>query len=347
VIGRLSAAAALGALVAAQPALAHSGEAPVFRLGSAWDPAPVVALGAGIALLLFMQAFVRLRRRGRADHADWSRPVLFLLAMAIGTLALVSPLDAVGDSYLLSGHMLQHVLIGDAAPALALVALRGPLLFFLLPYPLLRSLARLPWLRRLLALLLRPSVSLAIWVVVIAAWHVPAAYDYALRHQTVHDLEHLSFILAGLLVWMQIIDPARRRRLRLSQRFGYMVALAAGGAVLADVLILSPGPLYPAYAAQDERLFGISPFRDQQWAGVVMIVEQLASLGLCAGFLLHAHLRPARARERGAITGFGDRAAAKRGRPASAGGMPLSCWLTARRQRRTPAASAPPRGRPA
>jgi hypothetical protein len=127
----LSAAAAL---VAAQPALADSGEVPVSQLGSAWDPAPPVVLGAGLALLLFMQAFVRLRRRGRADHADWSRPALFLLAVSIGMLALVSPLDAVGDSYLLSGHMLQHVLIGDAAPALALVALRGPLLFFLLPY---------------------------------------------------------------------------------------------------------------------------------------------------------------------------------------------------------------------
>jgi len=317
VIGRLSAAAALGALVAAKPALADSGEVPVSQLGSAWDPAPAVVLGAGVVLLLFMQAFVRLRRRGRADHADWSRPALLLLAVAIGTLALVSPLDAVGDSYLLSGHMLQHVLIGDAAPALALVALRGPLLFFLLPYPLLRSLARLPWLRRLLALLLRPAVSFAVWSVVIAAWHVPAAYDYTLRHQAVHELEHLSFILAGLLVWMQIIDPARRRRLRLSQRIGYMVALVVEGAVLAEVLILSPGPLYPAYAAQGERLFGISPLRDQQWAGVVMIAEQLVSLGLCAGFLLRAHLRPARARERGAITGLGDLAAAKRGRPAT------------------------------
>jgi cytochrome c oxidase assembly factor CtaG len=319
VIGRLSAAAALGALVAAQPALADSGEVPVSRLGSAWDPAPAVVLGAGVALLLFSQAFVRLRRRGRADHADWSRPVLFLLAVAIGTLALVSPLDAVGDSYLLSGHMLQHVLIGDAAPALALVALRGPLLFFLLPCPLLRSLARLPWLRGLLAFLLRPLVSFAVWIAVIAAWHVPAAYDYTLRHQTVHDLEHLSFILAGLLVWMQIIDPARRRRLRVSQRFGYMVALVVGGAVLAGVLIFSSGPLYPAYAAQGERLFGISPIHDQQWAGVVMIAEQLVSLGLCAGFLLQSHLRSARGRGRAAVTGFGDLAAAERGRPATYG----------------------------
>ncbi len=295
-IGRATAAAALLALVGAEPALAHDGELPASRLGSAWDAPPLVLAGAAVALLLFAQAFVRLRRRGQADHASWSRPPLFLLAVALGTLALVSPLDAVGDSYLLSGHMLQHVLIGDAATALALVALRGPLLFFLLPRFMLRPLARLHRLRLLLAFLLRPLPSLAAWVVVIAAWHVPAAYDYTLRNQAVHDLEHLSFILVGLLVWMQLIDPARRRRLPVSQRLGYMSALFAAGAVLAAVLIVSSTPLYPAYADQGTRLLGLSPLRDQQLAGLVMVAEQFVSLGVCCVFLLRAHVLPARLR---------------------------------------------------
>ena len=260
-------------------------------LTSAWDPAPAVVVGAAVVLALFVQAFVRLRRRGRADHADWSRPLLFLSAVALGTLPLVSPLDEVGESYLLSGHMLQHVLIGDATPALALIALRGPLVVFLVPCSLLRPLSRLHWLRRLLALLLRPLVSLAIWMLVIASWHVPAAYDYTLRHQTVHDLEHLSFILAGLLVWMQIIDPARRHQLRLSQRLGYMLVLSAAGGVLAAVLSFWPMPLYPAYAGGGARLFGISPLRDQQLAGIVMVAEQLAALGACCYFLLRARVR--------------------------------------------------------
>jgi len=257
-------------------------------LASAWDPAPVVLGGAGLTLLLFVRAFVRLRRRGRTDHAGWSRLLLFLLALALGALPLVSPLDEIGDSYLLSGHMLQHVLIGDAAPAVALVALRGPLLFFLLPRFVLR---RLHPLRRPLAFLLRPVVAVTIWMSVIAAWHVPAAYDGALPHQTVHDLEHLSFVAAGLLVWMQIVDPARRGRLSPSQRFAVMLALSGAGAVLAWVLILLPTQLYPAYAG-DVRLLGISPLRDQQLAGIVMLAEQLTSLGLCACFLAASRKRP-------------------------------------------------------
>ncbi len=59
-------------------------------------------------------------------------------------MPLVSPLDAAGERYLLSAHMLQHVLVGDAAPALMLLALRGPLLFFAVPAAALRVCARRP-----------------------------------------------------------------------------------------------------------------------------------------------------------------------------------------------------------
>jgi len=265
------------------------------ELWSAWDPAPLILGGAGLTLMLFLRGFLRLRRLGRTDHAGWSRLVVFLLALTLGTLALVSPLDRVGDSYLLSGHMLQHVVIGDAAPALALVALRGPLLFFLFPASVVQPLAQSRRVRRLLTFLIRPASSLAIWVLVIACWHVPAAYQYALDHQTVHDLEHLSFMLAGLLVWMQIVDPARRHRLRLSERFGYMLALSAAGAALATLLVSSPSLLYPAYAG-NVRLFGITALRDQQLAGLVMVVEQSLALAACACCLLRAHVRSAPSR---------------------------------------------------
>ena len=248
-----------------------------------WQAAPVVLTGAVVTTLLFAQAFARLRRRGREDHASWSRVPLFALALAIGIAALVSPLDELGDSYLLSGHMLQHVLIGDAVPALALVALRGPLLFFMLPSSVLRPLVCA--LRKPLGFLLRPGKSLVAWALVFAGWHVPAAYDYALAHPAVHDLEHLTFAAAGLLVWTQLIDPARRHALRSPQRLGYAFALFAFGAMLGIVLALS-APLYSSYAEQTDRVFGLSPFRDQQLAGVVMIAEQLLSLSLCVGFLL-------------------------------------------------------------
>jgi len=54
--------------------------------------------------------------------------------------------------------------------------------------------------------------------------------------------------------------------------------------------LVATQPLYPAYADQSTRLFALSPSRDQQLAGLVMIGEQLAALGLCAWFLLPARL---------------------------------------------------------
>src|SRR5262249_9765623 len=95
--------------------------------------APVPIALAAVAAACFAHGFLRLRRRGRYDHAPWTRVALFAAGLALLLLPLVSPLDLLGDRYLLSAHMLQHVLIGDAGPALILLAIRGPLLLFVIP----------------------------------------------------------------------------------------------------------------------------------------------------------------------------------------------------------------------
>jgi cytochrome c oxidase assembly factor CtaG len=262
---------------------------PLSRLASDWEVSPAVLFAVPLALALFGQAFARLRRRGRTDRAGSGRALLFLLGVALATLAVVSPLDEAGERYLLSAHMLQHLLLGDVAPALLVVALRGPLVFFLLPRQTLRPLARARPLRLLLSFLLRPRVSFSAWALAFGAWHVPAAYDAALRHPLVHELEHACFVLAGLLVWTQLIDPARHGRLRVGQRAAYALALFAAGQVLAELLIFS-GPLYPAYAAQPDRLLGLSPAADQTRAGLLMMAEQIVTLGSCAAILLRRYL---------------------------------------------------------
>ena len=278
--------AVVTALLLPGAAAAHGDDVPQSELDSAWQAAPAVLIGSALALVLFGQAWVRLRRRGRHDHAGVDRAVLFAAAVTLGTLALVSPLDAVGEEYLLSAHMLEHVIIGDLAVAMAIVALRGPLTFFFLPGFVLVPLARLRPLRAFLRFLLNPYVAFAVWAAVLAGWHYPPAYDYVLENQLAHDLQHITFVLAGVLVWIQLVDPARRGELRRVGRVALAFALFACGQILSDVLIFSSEPLYPAYAAQDERLFGISPLLDQQLAGVVMMVEQTLTLGACIVLLL-------------------------------------------------------------
>jgi len=260
------------------------------NLWRAWSFQPLV-LGAGIAATaFFLHGWIRLRRR-RAELAPWTRIPLFLGGVLVTVLAIVSPIDAIGERYLQSVHMLQHVLIADLGIALTVVAVRGPLVVFLLPRDLLVPLARMGGLRRALRFLLRPGVSYMVWVVVLVAWHVPVLYEAALHHRPVHDLMHLSFVVGGLLVWTQIVDPARHRRLTLSERVGYTALVFCTGQILAYVILFDYRPLFPTYADQPVRLLGLSPLTDQKLAGVVMMVEQVFTVGLAFVLLLLAARR--------------------------------------------------------
>jgi len=279
---------------------------PVAHLSSSWEAPPVVLIGAAVALGLFVQAFVRLRRR-RSEHASWTRALLFGAGLALVVVPLVSPLDHLGDEQLLSAHMLQHVLIGDAGPALVVVAVRGPLLFFLLPPLLLRPLAGFAPLRAFLSVLLIPLVSLGIWAVAMVAWHLPSAYDYAAAHPLVHDLEHLSFVVGGLLAWTQLVDPARHGRLRRPQRVFFALAMLVLAQPLVDGLLFSTSPAYPRYAHVADRPFGLSALTDQRLAGVVMMVEQLLALGICVALLLWPYLKERRGSLRGPALPHGSR----------------------------------------
>lgn len=248
---------------------------------------PVAA--AVVAALLFVQASLRLRRRGRADLAGWDRAALFALGLALTLVALVSPLDRLAGR-LLSAHMAQHVLIGDATPALLTVAVRGPLLVFMLPASVLAPLARSVRVRAVLGALLRPRVACGLWAANLAVWHVPYLYDLALRHQGLHDAEHLCWVIAGLLVWTLLVDPGSHARLTVGGRVALAAGMFAAGQVLTDVLVFSFHPLYPAYHGA----YGLSALTDQQLSGVVMMAEQLLTLGTLVAVLLRPRLRSAR-----------------------------------------------------
>lgn len=252
---------------------------------------PLVLAGAVLALALYLRAWIRLRRRGRPDRASIGRLVLFSSGIALAVLALISPIDPIGEQYLLSVHMLQHVLLGDSAPALILLGLRGPLSLLIVPKPVLRRIARVRPLRRLGSMLLRPAVALGLWAVVYAGWHIPRAYDAALAHRWVHDLEHMSFLFVGFLVWILLIEPFPHPRHSLRTRMAVALSLFALGTVLADTLILTPHTIYHPYAVQPERLWGLSSLTDQRLAGAVMMFEQLASVGICMAFLVRAYRR--------------------------------------------------------
>jgi cytochrome c oxidase assembly factor CtaG len=257
---------------------------------------PVIA--AAVAALLFVQAAVRLRRRGRPDLAGWDRFALFGAGLGVTLFALVGPLDRLADDELLSAHMAQHVLIGDLGPALMVTALRGPLLVFFLPAQILAPLARNGRVRAVLGTLLRPRVAFGLWAANLAIWHIPYLYDLALRHERLHDFEHVCWMFTGTLVWTLLVDPGSHRRLTVGGRVALAASMFAAGMILSDVLVFSFTPLYPFYHGAD----GISALLDQQLAGIVMTVEQLLTLGACVALILRPRWSRARAAQLAAAT---------------------------------------------
>lgn len=247
---------------------------------TSWSYPPLVLAGAAVSCAFFLQGWLRLRGRGRPDLAPWSRVGLFAAGISIVTLAIVSPIDAVGEGYLQVAHMLQHVLVADLGVALLVLAVRGPLAVFFLPRDLLVPAARQRWLRAMLRWLLRPGITVVLWIAVLVTWHIPVLYETALRIRFVHDLQHFSFLFVGVLVWVQLIDPMRHHRLTVTERIGLAAVLFAAGQILAYVMVFSYRPFYGAYASQADRLLGLSPLTDQKLAGVVMMVEQTLTIGI-------------------------------------------------------------------
>jgi len=253
-----------------------------------WQLQPLPLAGAALALTLYAKGWVRLRRR-RSLHARRAFALEYGAGVLVATLAVVSPLDPLGEQRLLTAHMAQHLLLGDIAPLLIVAGLRGPMGFFLLPAGALRAFARCQPLRALLSILLRPWVSLAAWVVVIYTWHIPWLYDEAIANPPLHDAEHATFFVVGLLVWTQIIDPARTGRLSPGRRALFATAVLLAGWPLCEILLLS-GSMYPHYSSIVDRPFAWSAADDQAHAALLMMAEQIATLATAAALLLWSHL---------------------------------------------------------
>jgi putative membrane protein len=207
--------------------------------------------------------------RGAEEAPVW-RLCCFLGAVVAVLVALVSPLDALADQ-LLFMHMVQHVLLLDVVPILAILGFTKVIL-----RPLTRTVHDV---ERRAGPLAHPAFAVVLYVAVIWAWHVPAAYDAAVRHSGVHVLEHLTFVLAGSLYWWHLLSPIRARlRLGGLGPVLYMGSTKVLVGALGMGLAFAPSAFY-AYYEHHARVWGISALDDQAMAGLIMAVEQSIVMG--------------------------------------------------------------------
>ncbi len=211
-------------------------------------------------------------------------------------LALVSPLHAWGG-VLFSAHMTQHeLLMLVAAP---LLVLGRPIVAFLfaIPRPDARqvaSLAREPTFQRWWRVLNRPFVAWFVHALALWVWHVPVFYESTLRHEWLHDLQHLSFFGTALLFWWALLHRrADARTVGVGVLYLFTTMLHSG--LLGALILFSRTLAYPSYTytAPD---WSLTPLQDQQLGGLIMwvpggLVYVIAALAMVAGWM-HAGERP-------------------------------------------------------
>jgi cytochrome c oxidase assembly factor CtaG len=252
----------------------------------------------GLALLLVAAAvLVAAARR----HRRWPpvRTAAGLGGLAALGVAFGSGLDE-RSAQLLSAHMLQHGLVALVAAPLLVSAAPVRLALGTLPRGVRRSLARLLH-RPPVRVLAHPLSGLAVFVAVLAAMHVPAVYEAALRRPALHGAEHAALLWSAIALWAPLVgaDPLPHRAgaiTRVGVLIGAMTAMAALGAVLAA----AHGIVYPSYAAPTIAL-GHDPLQDQALAGGIMwiggMVVVLPALLAVAWAALAGEERRQRARE--------------------------------------------------
>jgi cytochrome c oxidase assembly factor CtaG len=160
-------------------------------------------------------------------------------------------------------HMIQHVLLGDLAPLCLVVALTGPVLQPLLRFRLVNR----------LRLLTNPFVALPLWALNLFGWHVPFMYQAALHNDSVHALEHLSFGIAGAVMWAPVVETLPGPEwFGTGFKLGYIATVRLIETAFGNVFLWAGTVFYPFYVHAHPR-WGVSALHDQALAGMVMMIE--------------------------------------------------------------------------
>ncbi len=231
------------------------------------------------------------RRRDLSHQA-----IVFHGGLLLALLALVSPAGYLSDVYIWV-RGLQFLLLAIVAPSL--IVLGAPWLPLRAAFrrpestragepggpvtdlvPIEGKLpGRPPW------LLARPILAVVVVNVVWLAWQLPGPFDAAHNSSLIASAEHATCLLAGVVLWLQLIGsapfspPARPLR-RMELVVGTVVAMT----VLGMVLVFGSSVFYPVYANSAHHVMTV--LDDQQLSGAVIWMGSLPPLITAAVALL-------------------------------------------------------------
>jgi cytochrome c oxidase assembly factor CtaG len=262
-----------------------------------WTLPVGVTVSLAVIIAVYFRGWLQIRQT-RPELFPVRRPIYFFTGLLALWLALASPLDTLVER-LLVAHMTQHLILMSVAPPLILLG--APVV------PLLRGLPRLA-----IQKFLRPGLSsgtlnrigrtithpIFAWLAMnlaYVAWHIPAAYEFALNSEGWHECEHACFFFTSLLFWFSVIQPwPAVSRCAPWLMLLYLLAADIVNTALSFFLTFSGRLLYPSYGAVP-RIASLTPLADQAAAGAMMWVLGSVAFLLPAALITIQLLSPQKA----------------------------------------------------
>src|SRR5271157_5078786 len=237
-----------------------------------WSIPPAATFAIVLSALVYLRGWWLLRRAGAPFLPPW-RAVTFLVGLFSLWVALASPMD-VFNSFVLTAHMLQHMVLMMIAPPLILLG--APLIPMVRGLPIFAAREFVgPFVnwsvaQRVGNTLTNPICALLLMGVAMFAWHTPLLYELALRSSTWHQVEHACFFLTSLTFWWPVVQPwPSKTQWPRWAMVPYLLVADLQNTALSAILCFSDRVLYPSYSTTP-RLFGFSALEDQVAAGAIM-----------------------------------------------------------------------------
>ncbi|MCX6973987.1 MAG: cytochrome c oxidase assembly protein [Verrucomicrobia bacterium] len=259
-----------------------------------WSFEPIPAVGSILAAWLYFLGWKKLTRLLPERFPSW-RLLSFFSGLLVIYVAIASPLDAFA-SWLLSVHMVQHLLLTMVAAPLLLLG--APFLPLLSGLP--RGFAREglapflndPKLKKIGSILVRPLFAGPLFMVSNVLWHLPVFYETALGSSAWHEVEHACFLATALLFWWPVVQPwPSRPAWPRWAMVPYLLLVDIQNTALSGFFNFSERVLYPTYAVAP-RITALSALEDQSAAGGIMWVPGSIVFLLPAAFIAIKCLSP-------------------------------------------------------
>lgn len=248
----------MGAVIA--PVSAFTGYANPWRF-EAHPEVIVLVVGLIGAYVYVVRAIGPVAVRAGEEPVSRRNIQCFVAAMTMLFVASYWPIHDLGEQYLYSVHMLQHMMLSYFLPPLALLAT---------PEWLMRTLIGEGRVYRAMRWLCHPVVAGVIFNLAVMVTHVPGVVDASLANGPLHYSLHFMVVCTALLMWMPVCGPIPEFQIGIAPKMIYLFLQSVVPTVPAAWLTFADRAVYRPYGEQPVRVWGLSVTTDQQMAGAIM-----------------------------------------------------------------------------